>query len=70
MLSDSNKLLRAEKKVHEEKIASLEKQREQLEGELDPLKETIKQLTGQKDALVAEKTALRYACIYILIDVN
>ena len=59
MLSDSNKLLREEKRVQEEKISALERQCEQLEGELDPLKEDIKHLTALKDALVAEKTALR-----------
>ena len=59
MLSDSNKLLREEKRGQEEKITALERQCELLEGELDPLRETIKQLTAQKDVLVAEKTALR-----------
>ena len=44
MLSDSNKLLREEKRAQEEKVSALE---------------NIKQLTAQKDALVAEKTALR-----------
>ncbi len=39
---------------------------EKLEGELHPLQEANKLLTGQKDALVAEKTALRYSvCLYV-----
>lgn len=59
MLSDSNRLLREEKKAQDEKVKTLEKRCEELEGEIGPLHKTIKQLTVQKDVLVAEKTALR-----------
>ena len=60
VLSDSNRLLREEKRSQDEKISKLEKRCEELEGEMGPLRESIKQLTAQKDVLVAEKTALRY----------
>jgi len=40
-------------------VIDLETAVEKLEAELHPLRETNKQLVGQKDALVAEKTALR-----------
>ena len=42
------------------KIRELEETRDRLEGEVGPLKETNRQLVAQKDALLAEKTALRY----------
>ena len=68
MLSDSNKLLREEKKGQDERIKTLERQCEQLEGEMGPLRESIKQLTAQKDVLIAEKTALRYTQLKCNID--
>ncbi len=40
-------------------IRDLESSRDKLEGEVGPLKESNKQLVAQKDALVAEKSALR-----------
>ena len=60
MLSDSNRLLREEKKSQDERIKVLEQRCEELEGEMGPLRESIKQLTAQKDVLVAEKSALRF----------
>lgn len=59
VLSDSNRLLREEKRSQDEKIKELEKRCEELEGDMGPLHESIKQLTVQKDVLVAEKLALR-----------
>ena len=59
VLSDSNKLLREEKRKQDERVEMLERRCEELEGEIGPLKESIRQLTAQKDVLVAEKTALR-----------
>ena len=59
MLSDSNRLLREEKKAQDELVKTLEKRCVELEGEMAPLHKTIKQLTAQKDVLIAEKTALR-----------
>ena len=61
VLSDSNRLLREEKRSQDEKISELERRCEELEGDVGPLRESIKQLTAQKDVLVAEKTALRYS---------
>lgn len=60
LLTDSNKLLREERDRHLTTIRELEATRERLEGEVGPLKEANRQLTAQKDALLAEKTALRY----------
>ena len=59
MLSDSNVLLREGRDRQVGRVKELESAVEQLEGELHPLRETNKQLLGQKDTLVAEKTALR-----------
>ena len=64
MLSDSNKLLREEKRSQDERVKVLEGRCEELEGEMGPLKESIRQLTAQKDVLVAEKTALRYVALF------
>ena len=59
LLSDSNKLLREQKiKLEQQLEASTSRVRE-LEGEVQPLKENVKILTVQKDALVAEKAALK-----------
>ena len=60
LLSDSNRLLREERDRQLTKMKELEAAVERLEGEVGPLKETNRQLVAQKDALVAEKTALRY----------
>ena len=59
LLSDSNKLLREERDRQSAQLCTLEEQCKQLEGELGPLRESNKSLTAQKDALLAEKTALR-----------
>ena len=59
LLTDSNRLLREERDRHLATIKELEDSRGQLEGEVGPLREANKQLLAQKDALVAEKTALR-----------
>lgn len=59
MLTDSNRLLREERDRHLNTIKELEESRSELEGEVGPLRETNRQLLAQKDALVAEKTALR-----------
>ncbi len=59
LLTDSNKLLREERNGHLSSIKKLEADVERLEGEVGPLRETNRQLSAQKDALVAEKTALR-----------
>jgi hypothetical protein len=60
LLTDSNRLLREERDRQLTRIKDLENDVECLEGEVGPLKETNRQLVAQKDALVAEKTALRY----------
>ena len=59
LLSDSNKLLREQKNKLEQQFETSTSRVSELEGEVQPLKENIKMLTVQKDALVAEKTALR-----------
>lgn len=61
VLTDSNTLLRGERDRQMARIQELESTQDKLEGELGPLKETNKQLLGQKDTLLAEKTALRYS---------
>lgn len=60
LLSDSNRLLREERDRQLLQLRELEERCRQLEGEMGPLKENNKSLTAQKDALLAEKTALRY----------
>lgn len=60
LLSDSNRLLREERDRQLLQLRELEERCRQLEGEMGPLKESNKSLTAQKDALLAEKTALRY----------
>ena len=59
LLSDSNKLLREQKNKLEQQLETSTSRVRELEGEVQPLKENIKMITVQKDALVAEKTALR-----------
>lgn len=59
MLTDSNRLLREERDRQLDIIKELEATRDRLEEEVSPLKEANRQLLAQKDALVAEKTALR-----------
>ena len=59
LLSDSNKLLREQKNKLEQQLEVSTSRVHKLEGEVQPLKENIKMVTVQKDALVAEKTALR-----------
>ena len=59
LLSDSNKLLREQKNKLDQQLETSTSRVHKLEGEVQPLKENIKMLTVQKDALVAEKTALK-----------
>lgn len=59
LLTDSNKLLREERNRQLSTVKELEATRDRLEGEVGPLKEANRQLLAQKDALLAEKTALR-----------
>ena len=59
LLTDSNRLLREERDKLEGQLREKEECYSQLEGEVQPLRETNRTLTAQKDALVAEKTALR-----------
>ena len=59
LLTDSNRLLREERDRQLSTIKQLEDTRDGLEGEVGPLREANRQLQAQKDALVAEKTALR-----------
>jgi len=66
LLSDSNKLLREQKNKLEQQLEVSTSRVHELEGEVQPLKENMKMLTVQKDALVAEKTALKNeVCVYI-----
>ena len=58
LLSDSNKLLREQKNKLDQQLEASTSRVHEL-GEVQPLKENIKMLTVQKDALVAEKTALK-----------
>ncbi|XP_064382187.1 nucleoprotein TPR-like isoform X2 [Halichondria panicea] len=59
VLNDSNKLLRGERDRQLASVTELEGRCEQLQGDMASLRETNKLLTAHKDALVAEKTALR-----------
>lgn len=59
LLTDSNRLLREERGHQLKLIHELEAAQEKLEGEVGPLRETNRQLLAHKDALIAEKTALR-----------
>ena len=59
LLSDSNKLLREQKNKLEQQLEASTSSVRELEAEVQPLKENMKILTVQKDALVAEKTALK-----------
>ena len=59
LLSDSNKLLREQKNKLDQLLETTQSRVQELEGEIQPLKESVKSLTVQKDALVAEKTALK-----------
>ena len=59
LLSDSNKLLREQKNKLEQQLETSTSCVRELEAEVQPLKENMKILTVQKDALVAEKTALK-----------
>jgi len=59
LLSDSNKLLREQKNKLDQLLETTQSRVQELEGEIQPLKESVKTLTVQKDALVAEKTALK-----------
>lgn len=45
-------------------LSSAEGKSHALEEELSPLKENIKQLTAQKDSLIAESTALKNEVIF------
>ena len=59
VVTDSNKLLREERDRLAGYVKDIEAKKQQLESDMIPLRESNKQLTAQKDALVAEKTALR-----------
>ena len=67
MLSDSNKLLREQKNKLEQQLETSTSHVHELEVEVQPLKENIKLLTVQKDALVAEKTALKNEVLKYLL---
>ena len=62
LLTDSNRLLREERDSLSHKVCELEGKTRQLSDDLQQLRETNRTLLGLKDALVAEKTALRYTC--------
>ena len=66
LLTDSNKLMREERDRQQESIKTLETSLERLEREVGPLREANRQLSAQKDALLTEKTALRYLCTLLL----
>ena len=56
------------------RIQEMESALEKVEAEIGPLKETNKLLLSQKDALLAEKTALRCGggwvwCVHVLVYV-
>lgn len=59
VITDSNKLLREERDRLVGLVKDLEAKKQQVESDMVPLRESNKQLAAQKDALVAEKTALR-----------
>lgn len=70
LLSDSNKLLREQKNKLEQQLETSTSRVHELEVEVQPLKENIKLLTVQKDALVAEKTALKNEVLkYLLCNI-
>ena len=58
-LSDSKKLLRKQKNKLEQQLEISMSRMRELEAEAQPLKENMKVLTVQKDALVAVKTVLK-----------
>ncbi|CAH3021550.1 unnamed protein product [Porites evermanni] len=58
-LTEANKVLANEKASAEETVRELVTKIQQLEGEMRPLKVDIQSLTTQKDAMLAEKTALK-----------
>ena len=61
LLTDSNRLLREERESLTQQVSTLEEKARQLSDELQLVKESNRTLSGQKDALLAEKTALRCA---------
>ena len=60
LLTDSNRLLREERESLGRKVSELEGKSRRLSDDLQQLRETNRTLLGQKDTLVAEKTALRF----------
>ena len=60
LLTDSNRLLREERESLGQRVAELEGKSRQLSDDLQQLRENNRTLVGQKDALIAEKTALRF----------
>ncbi|CAH3109789.1 unnamed protein product [Pocillopora meandrina] len=56
---ESNKVLTNEKERAEKTVKELAEKIKGLEGEMKPLKDGVQSLTSQKDALLAEKTALK-----------
>ena len=61
LLTDSNRLLREERESLTQQVSTLEEKARQLSDELQLVRESNRTLSGQKDALLAEKTALRCA---------
>ena len=70
LLTDSNRLLREERKSLSRQVSELEASARQQSEELQHLRESTRTLVGQKDALVAEKTALRLAALLVAIAVS
>ncbi|XP_065184062.1 nucleoprotein TPR-like [Sycon ciliatum] len=59
ILQDSNKLLREDRDRLQQRVVQMEAKSKQLEDEICPLKENNHQLTAAREALVAERAALK-----------
>ncbi|XP_071964047.1 nucleoprotein TPR-like isoform X2 [Antedon mediterranea] len=58
VLSDSNKLMRTEKDQLEQQLQQMQAKVEKLESDIAPIQEANRDLSVQKESLLAEKTAL------------
>ncbi|KAJ7387617.1 hypothetical protein OS493_000952 [Desmophyllum pertusum] len=69
-LIEANKILTNDKENAEETVRELVTKIQQLEGEMRPLRDGLQSLTSQKDALLAEKTALKNEIVRWTAKIN